>query len=133
MTKEEQDYQRQLEEQIRHYENTTRNWRYTAIFIGAFVLFIIWTKISQPNCVWIPNYKKQEVVFIRHKLFHADYVVRCTWHQNEYGQWGWCAKDPSGKWFIFASDEIWQAMNDYPNVLTGEENYPHETNSNINN
>jgi hypothetical protein len=132
MTDDESRYQQQLEERIRHFEASARNRRYVAVMIGAVTLLIIWAKMSAPKCVWVPNYKKQEVVFIRKKLFHQAYVVRCTWQLNEYGQYGWCAKDSKGKWFIFACDEIWQAMHDYPHVLTGAENFPHETNAKIN-
>jgi len=132
MTEDELKYQQELAERVTRYENAATGRRYLLWIASGIALFVIWSCISEPKCVWVPNYKKQEIVFIRKKLFHEDYVVRCTWQQNDLGVWGWCAKDPRGKWFIFACDEIWQAMNDYPNVLTGHEAYPHETNSKIN-
>jgi hypothetical protein len=131
MTPEESNYQQQLEEQIRKHESAARYRRGLLLIAGAFVLLGGWLKVSQPRCLWVPNYKKPEVVFIRKKLLHQDYVVRCTWQQDEHGTWGWCAKNHQGKWFIFACDDVWQAMNDYPTVLTNDE-FPHETNTIVN-
>ena len=131
MTSEELNYQQQLEKQVRKYESGARYRRNLLLVLGGFALLIGWLKVSQPRCLWVPNYKNPEVVFIRKKLFHPDYVVRCAWQQDEHGMWGWCAKNHQGKWFIFACDDVWQAMNDYPTVLT-DDRFPHGANARIN-
>ncbi len=132
MTEDELNYMREMEDRVRRYEARLQAWRFLTMFIGLFVVVGVWNVATEPKCLWVPNYKKEEIVLIRHKLFHDDYVVRCSWQKNQYGRYGWCAKDPQGKWFIFACDEIWQAMHDYPNPVTGIEEYPHETDSAIN-